>query len=89
MMILCVVAYVNNMIKYVFNLYGVLGANRSLHNEMLESLCLSPVKYFDTNPSGRILSRFSTDLSLADSMLWDIEELLSYFIVALITILIL
>lgn len=74
--ILCAIGYVNNMIKYVTNLSGVLGANRSLHNNMLEQLCFSPVEFFDTNPSGRILNRFSTDLSLADTqvnnMLWDI-----------------
>ena len=67
MAILIVVAYFNNIIKYALNLKGVLETNRYLHDEMLESICLSPVEYFDTNPSGRILSRFSTDLSLADT----------------------
>lgn len=91
--ILCVIGYVNNMMKYVANTSGVLQANRSLHHDMLEQLCLSPVEFFDTNPSGRILNRFSTDLSLADTqvckLLWDIEEYLSFFFVALITLMIL
>lgn len=36
MAILVASAYINNMIKYVFNLYGILVANRDLHHEMLE-----------------------------------------------------
>ena len=67
MAILCLVSYINNMIKYVLNLSGVMLTNRGLHHEMLEKLSLSPVEFFDTNPSGRILNRFSTDLSLADT----------------------
>lgn len=34
---------------------------------MLKRLILSPIIYFDTNPSGRLINRFSTDLSLADT----------------------
>ena len=36
MAILVGVAYLNNMIKYLLNIKGVLGTNKSLHNGMLE-----------------------------------------------------
>lgn len=54
---------------------------------MIVSLSLSPVSYFDTNPSGRILNRFSNDKSMCDFAmnlsLWEVFELNSYFIVSI------
>lgn len=34
---------------------------------MLKHIIRAPILYFDTNPSGRLINRFSTDLSLADT----------------------
>lgn len=60
-------AYLNNLIKYLLTIIGVLTSNNKLHEEMVVSILKAPVSYFDTNPSGRIINRFSTDLSLADT----------------------
>lgn len=60
-------AYCNNIVKYFLNIVGVLTSNNKLHSDMLERLTRAPVSYFDTNPSGRLINRFSTDLSLADN----------------------
>jgi len=60
-------AYFNNLIKYLLTIIGVLTSNNKMHEEMVLSILKAPVSYFDTNPSGRIINRFSTDLSLADN----------------------
>lgn len=60
-------AYFNNIIKYFLNIFGVLTSNNKIHNKMLKHIIRAPIVYFDTNPSGRLINRFSTDLSLADT----------------------
>uniref|UniRef100_A0A8C7VS14 Multidrug resistance-associated protein 4 n=1 Tax=Oncorhynchus mykiss TaxID=8022 RepID=A0A8C7VS14_ONCMY len=44
-------------------------AAQSLHNRMFISLLRTPVRFFDINPIGRILNRFSKDIGQLDSML--------------------
>ena len=44
-------------------------SSRSLHHEMLTSIFKSPVRFFDTNPAGRILNRFAKDLGGVDEVL--------------------
>jgi ABC-type multidrug transport system fused ATPase/permease subunit len=36
---------------------------------MLFGLLRSPIKYFDITPSGRLINRFSNDLSILDNVL--------------------
>lgn len=59
--------YLNNVIKYFLNIFGVLTSNNTIHEKMLKRIIRAPILYFDTNPSGRLINRFSTDLSLADT----------------------
>ena len=49
--------------------YVVLQASRRLHNRMLRRLLHTPMHFFDTNPSGRILNRFSKDNGFLDEQL--------------------
>ncbi|KAI6649864.1 Multidrug resistance-associated protein 4 [Oopsacas minuta] len=49
--------------------YVVLQAGRRLHNRMLHRLVHTPMHFFDTNPSGRILNRFSKDIGFMDEQL--------------------
>ncbi|ORY23879.1 hypothetical protein BCR33DRAFT_119790 [Rhizoclosmatium globosum] len=44
-------------------------AGRNLHNSALDSVLRVPMLFFETNPSGRIISRFSKDFSQTDRML--------------------
>ncbi|XP_074520696.1 ATP-binding cassette sub-family C member 4-like [Halichoeres trimaculatus] len=44
-------------------------AAQSLHNSMFNAIIRTPVRFFDVNPIGRILNRFSKDISQMDSML--------------------
>ncbi|KAF0697304.1 Aste57867_11998 [Aphanomyces stellatus] len=45
--------------------YGVRGAQR-LFKSMLINLLQAPMRFFDTNPIGRILNRFGDDIATAD-----------------------
>ena len=49
--------------------YVVLQASRRLHQRMLRRVLYTPIHFFDTNPSGRILNRFSKDFGFLDEQL--------------------
>ena len=49
--------------------YVVLQASRRLHSSMLRRVIHLPMRFFDTNPSGRILNRFSKDIGFLDEQL--------------------
>jgi ATP-binding cassette, subfamily C (CFTR/MRP), member 4 len=44
-------------------------ASKKLHDKSFLSLLHSPMRFFDTNPSGRILNRFSKDMGAVDELL--------------------
>ena len=53
-----------------FNFYYLLlQASRRLHNRMLHRVMHCTMHFFDTNPSGRILNRFSKDIGFLDEQL--------------------
>lgn len=41
----------------------------NLHNALLDKVLRLPVSFFDTNPSGRVLNRFTRDTEVMDSVL--------------------
>ena len=47
----------------------LLRCNYKLHAKLLKSVVRAPVKFFDSNPIGRILNRFSKDTVVLDAML--------------------
>ncbi|KAF2073022.1 hypothetical protein CYY_005668 [Polysphondylium violaceum] len=49
----------------------------NLHNELLNSVAYASCQFFDQNPSGRIINRFSRDVSDID---YSLTEMLSSFI---------
>lgn len=44
-------------------------ASRNLHNNMFRGLISTPMKFFDDNPVGRIINRFTKDLGSVDETL--------------------
>ncbi|CAD8094735.1 unnamed protein product [Paramecium primaurelia] len=82
-----------NSMKYILNSFQVQNTTQEIHNNMLNSLIKAPVSYFDVNPSGRIINRFSNDLSLCDystnTVILDVLEIIGYFCFALVTLAIL
>ncbi|CAF0805769.1 unnamed protein product [Adineta ricciae] len=46
-----------------------LNASRMLHNRMFQRLIRCPIAFFDLNPIGRILNRFTKDIALIDEQL--------------------
>ncbi|KAF9419224.1 hypothetical protein HW555_004151 [Spodoptera exigua] len=44
-------------------------ASENLHNTIYEKLIVAIMRFFDTNPSGRVLNRFSKDMGAMDELL--------------------
>ena len=48
---------------------AALKASENLHDQMTKAVMKAPVLFFDTNPVGRILNRFSKDIGCMDDLL--------------------
>lgn len=56
---------------------GFIHATIKIHNALLHNTFRQPMQFFDTNPVGRVLSRFSGDIDTLDNDLpWDFTETL-------------
>ncbi|XP_043334219.1 ATP-binding cassette sub-family C member 4-like isoform X1 [Cervus canadensis] len=49
--------------------YVLVNSSQTLHNKILESILRAPVLFFNSNPIGRILNRFSKDIGHMDDLL--------------------
>ncbi|XP_055282538.1 ATP-binding cassette sub-family C member 4 isoform X2 [Moschus berezovskii] len=49
--------------------FVLVSSSQTLHNQMFESILRAPVLFFDRNPIGRILNRFSKDIGHMDDLL--------------------
>lgn len=58
-----------SLLKYFLYFNRTLNASNRLHNKLLERVFKSPMKFFDRNPSGRIISRFTNDIGIMDKFL--------------------
>ncbi|CDF38271.1 unnamed protein product [Chondrus crispus] len=57
------------LIRGIWFLSLALVASRKLQSSMLQSVLHAPMAFFDTTPIGRIISRFSRDVSVLDELL--------------------
>lgn len=54
---------------------------QALHNSMFTAILRAPVRFFDINPIGRVLNRFSKDIGQVDSMLpWTFTDFIQVFL---------
>ena len=57
------------VVRSIGTVDGTSRASRSLHNKMAWSVLRAKIEFFDTNPLGRILNRFSADVGITDDLL--------------------
>ncbi|XP_072393683.1 ATP-binding cassette sub-family C member 4-like [Diabrotica undecimpunctata] len=62
---LFVVAFARSMLFYKLAMWS----SQKLHDVMFNSVIAATMRFFDTNPSGRILNRFSKDIGAIDEWL--------------------
>jgi ABC-type multidrug transport system fused ATPase/permease subunit len=49
-----------------------------MHNKMAESVLRAPIEFFDSNPIGRILTRFSKDVTVLDTCVSFFTPFIAY-----------
>jgi ATP-binding cassette subfamily C (CFTR/MRP) protein 1 len=62
---LCLTAVMRSLSLYMRGLRAGFNAHRNL----LKGVCNAPLRFFESNPSGRILNRFSSDISTVETAL--------------------
>uniref|UniRef100_A0A7N8XUN0 Multidrug resistance-associated protein 4 n=1 Tax=Mastacembelus armatus TaxID=205130 RepID=A0A7N8XUN0_9TELE len=72
-----VLGFVRNLV--LFNV--LVRCAQSLHNRMFNAIIRTPVCFFDINPIGRVLNRFSKDIGQLDSNLpWTFVDFIQVFL---------
>ncbi|XP_077869660.1 ATP-binding cassette sub-family C member 5-like [Saccoglossus kowalevskii] len=66
-------------LKCILYVKCTLKASTNLHNKVFNVVFRSPMTFFDTTPSGRILNRFSKDLDEVDVQLPTTIEVMLYY----------
>ncbi|XP_072319420.1 ATP-binding cassette sub-family C member 4-like [Eucyclogobius newberryi] len=66
---LTIAAVVFGYARSLMIFHGLVRSSQTLHNNMFSAVLHSPVRFFDVNPIGRILNRFTKDISQMDSQL--------------------
>lgn len=70
--------------RALYTFHMTITASRTLHDNMADSVLRSKVEFFDTNPLGRILNRFSADVGSSDDLLP--QTLFDFLVIAFIVL---
>ncbi|XP_056268747.1 ATP-binding cassette sub-family C member 12-like [Pseudoliparis swirei] len=82
-----VVMLILAVIKCFSYTWVTLNASTKLHNTMFKKIFSSPMSFFDTTPTGRILNRFSKDQEEVDTALpLNMDPLLQFSVMVFFTI---
>ncbi|KAK1170047.1 multidrug resistance-associated protein 4-like [Acipenser oxyrinchus oxyrinchus] len=66
---LTVVTVIFGFLRSLLFFKVLVNSAQTLHNQMFQSIVRTPVRFFDINPIGRILNRFSKDIGQLDNLL--------------------
>nr|KAF6427058.1 ATP binding cassette subfamily C member 4 [Rousettus aegyptiacus] len=66
---LTIAVFIFGIARCLLVFYVLVNASKTLHDRMFESILKAPVLFFDRNPIGRILNRFSKDIGHMDDLL--------------------
>lgn len=72
-----IVSIFTGIFEFLADLCLCLGAWKAsvmLHNYMATNVFRNPMKFFDATPTGRILSRFSSDVEVVDKLSQQISD---------------
>lgn len=83
------VALLMTTLRTLFLFNGSLKASIRIHNNLLSKILRAKVRFYDTTPLGRIVNRFSSDLSTIDQDVAPSLSLLLYSLVATVCIIML
>ena len=65
------VAFLLSVIRAAVFLNALICSSMNLHISMLSAVLKAPVLFFDTNPVGRVINRFSRDIGIMEELLPD------------------
>ena len=65
--------------KYISNKIFMI-INRRIHNAMVQSVLNTHISFFEENTQGRILNRFSKDISTLDNLVFCFLEMIDYMV---------
>lgn len=67
--VLIVSAIVVTLFRSLLYFKVAMNSSKNLHKKIFHALLDAPMRFFDTNPSGRVLNRFSKDIGSVDEIL--------------------